>query len=85
MENPQYIQYLNTFGADIDVKLQPCKGADALFNENTSKKNSFEIFGGLLFSKYNQLYTRIKHFTVDKDEEERQRLIDSIEELKGIK
>ena len=28
MNNPQYIEYLNTFGADIDVKSQPLKPAE---------------------------------------------------------
>ena len=32
--------------------------------------------------KYYQLYNMVKHFLLDKDEEERQRLIDSIEKLK---
>ena len=89
MDNPQYIEYLNTFGAEIDVSSQPRIEVDALLKEHTTKEEEFEIlrrlFKQIIYRiryKYYQLYNMVKHFPLDKDEEERQRLIDSIEKLK---
>ena len=37
MVNPQYIEYLNTFGADIDVSPQPLKPAEPPKRPNTTQ------------------------------------------------
>ena len=41
MDNPQYIEYLNTLGAEINVKSQPRKEINALFKEHTTKENEY--------------------------------------------
>ena len=38
MVNPQYIEYLNTFGADIDVSPQPLKPAEPPKQTDTTLK-----------------------------------------------
>ena len=37
MVNPQYIEYLNTFGADIDVSPQPLKPAEPPEKQDTAE------------------------------------------------
>ena len=37
MANPQYIEYLNTFGADIDVSPQPLKPVEPPEKQDTTK------------------------------------------------
>ena len=37
MDNPQYIEYLNAFGADIDVRPQPSKTVEPLEKGNLEK------------------------------------------------
>ena len=54
MNNPQYIEYLNTFGAEIDVSSQPRREIDALFKEHTTKESEFEILERLFKQKYYQ-------------------------------
>ena len=83
MNNPQYIEYLNTFGAEIDVSSQPRKEIDALFKEHTTKENEFEILEGLFKQKYYQCCDLIKQFLLDGAETERTRIINSIEKLRN--
>ena len=90
MDNPQYIEYLNTFGAEINVKSQPRKEIDALFKEHITKEKEFKLFGRLfkqvihhIHNKYYQCCDLVKNFPLGShDEAKRQRLIDSIEELR---
>ena len=83
MNNPQYIEYLNTFGAEIDVSSQPRKEIDALFKEHTTKENKFEILERLFKQKYYQCCDLTKQFLLDGAEIERTRIINSIEKLRN--
>ena len=92
MDNPQYIEYLNTFGAEINVKSQPRKEIDALFKEHITKEKGFKIFGRLFKQvihhiryKYYQCCDLIKKISLGNAEIERERtkLIDSIEKLRN--
>ena len=91
MNNPQYIEYLNTFGAEIDVSRKPIE-VGALFQEDVVEEEGFQILGKLFKKifyrmryKFYQFSNLVKHFPFKKDEEERQRLIDSIEKLRRSK
>jgi len=89
MNNPQYIEYLNTFGAEINISSQLGIETDALLKEHTTKDKKFKTFQQL-FRKIiyligcskKQIYKMVKYLLLDKDEQERQRLIDSIEKMK---
>ena len=92
MDNPQYIEYLNTFGAEIDVNYQPIIEVDASIKKHTTEEKELKITRRLFKKffyhiryKYYQFYNMVKHFPLDKEEEKRQRLIDSIDKLKGAK
>ena len=92
MENPQYIEYLNTFGAEIYLKHQPHKELDALLKERTAKEKGLKTLGRLLKKviyhiryKYYQCCDLVKKFTLDDSEIERTRIINSIERLKNKK
>ena len=73
MNNPQYIEYLNTLGAEIDVSSQPRIEVDALLNEHITKELEFEILGRLsnqiiyhMRYKYYQFHNMVKHFPLDR-------------------
>ena len=90
MNNPQYIEYLNTFGAEIDVSSQPCIEIDARFEEHITREKEFKssrrLFKHIIYhirSKYYQCCDLVRHFHLNYGEVERQRLINSIEELKN--
>ena len=83
MDNPQYIEYLNTFGAEINVKSLPRKEIDALFKEHITKEKEFKILGGLFKQKYYQCCDLVKQFFLDDAEIERTKIINSIEKLRN--
>ena len=90
MAKPQYIEYLNTFGAEIDISSQPRIEVDARLKEHITKEKKFKILERLfkkiiyhIRSKYDQCCDLVKHFHLNYGEVERQRLIDNIEELKN--
>ena len=90
MDNPQYIEYLNTFGAEINVKSQPRKEIDALFKEHITKEKEFKILGRLfkqvihhIYYKYYQCCDLVKKFHLGDAEIERMRIINSIEKLRN--
>ena len=83
MNNPQYIEYLNTFGAEINVKSQPLK-------EHITKEKAFKILGRLFKQvihhiryKYYQCCDLVKKFHLGDAEMERMRIINSIEKLRN--
>ena len=77
MDNPQYIEYLNTFGAEINVKSQPRKE-----KEHITKEWVFKIFRRLS-KQIVYCCDLVKKIPLGDAEIERTRLIDSIEELKN--
>ena len=90
MYNPLYIEYLNTFGAEIYVKSQPHKEVDALLKEHDVKEKGFKIFGRLFKQiiyyvryKYHQCCDLVKTFFMGDAEIERTRIINSIEKLRN--
>ena len=92
MDDPQYIEYLNTFGAEIDVSSQPRIEVDALRKEHITKENKFKILGRLFMKiiyhiryKYYPCCDLIKKISLGNAEIERERakLIDSIEKLRN--
>ena len=83
MENPQYIEYLNTFGAEIYLKPQPRKEVDVLTKEHITKEKGFEIVGRLFKQKYYQCCDLVKQFFLDEAEIERTKIINSIEKLRN--
>ena len=85
MDNPQYIEYLNTFGAEINVKSQPRKE-----KEHITKEKKFKISERLfkqvihrISYKYYQCCDLVKNFYLDDAEIERMRIINSIEKLRN--
>ena len=80
--NKLYIEYLNTYGAEIDLGSQLNGESDAFPEEHSTKENDFVTLLRLLCSKYRQFRDLVRYVTVNPDEEERLRLIDSIEKLK---
>ena len=92
MDNPQYIEYLNTFGAEIDVSSQPRIEVDALPKEHITKEKELKILGRLwrgpsildhIRYKYYQCCDLVKNFYLDDAEIERMRIINSIEKLRN--
>ena len=72
MNNPQYIEYLNTLGAEIDVSTQPSLGADAFLKKKTAKDEKFKslerLFNQIIYHircKYYQFHNTVKHFSLD--------------------
>ena len=85
MDNPQYIEYLNTFGAEINVKSKPRKE-----KEHITKEKKFKILERLfkqvihrISHKYYQCCDLVKNFYLDDAEIERMRIINSIEKLRN--
>ena len=90
MENPQYIEYLNTFGAEINIKPLQRKEIDALFKEDLTKAKEFQILGRLfkqvihcIHYKYYQCFDLVKKLHLGDSEIERKRIINSIEKLRN--
>ena len=73
MNNPQYIEYLNTLGAEIDVSSQPSVEADVFLKENIAEGEKFKPLGRLFNQiiyhiryKYYQFHNVAKHFPLDR-------------------
>ena len=82
MNNPQYIEYLNTFGAEIDISSQPRIEVDAPPKEHITKEWAFKIFRRLS-KQIVYCCDLVKKIPLGDAEIERTRLIDSIEELRN--
>ena len=85
MDNPQYIEYLNTFGAEINVKPQPRKEKEH-FTKEKKFKTLERLFKQVIHHiryKYYQCCDSVKNFYLDDAEVERMRIINSIEKLRN--
>ena len=85
MDNPQYIEYLNTFGAEINVKPQPRKEKKHITIEKKFKilERLFKQVVHRISYKYDQCCDLVKNFYLDDAEIERMRIINSIEKLRN--